>query len=308
MQSTNQFSLTAIGAIFLSTSMTPAMATDANPVKPKDGGEQVKSTSHYWYSKGLAMGFIAPNPSSSIAEKVSLLDLSAIVNANFTGEKNIEVATWTVAQAEPATANSGSWYGGLGLGFNSPNLSNSTTVNIPFINLSATVNTNFTGDSSLGYNGFVGYKMPNGYRAEGEIFYTNSQISGVSTSVNGTGASAPTVVLGSNSTMSHLAVMLNGYYDFNTNSKITPFVGAGVGYGSTNISSNATATISGATVPLVSNTSTASTSGFAYQFKAGVGYALTDRNDIYLQYRYLSTVSTPSYNTNSLEVGTKLSF
>jgi opacity protein-like surface antigen len=307
MQSTYQFSLTAIGAIVLSTSISPVIAREVNPLKPASG-EKAKATSRSWYSKGLAMGFNAPNPSPSTTGKISLLNLATIVNTNFTGEHSLGVKPLTLAQAEPVNNNSGSWYGGLGLGFNSPNLSNSTTLNIPFINLSATVNTNFTGDSSLGYNGFVGYKLPNGWRTEGEIFYTNSQINGVSTSVNGTGVSAPTVVLGSNSRMSQLAVMLNGYYDFNTSSKITPFLGAGIGYGATSITSNATATISGTTIPLVSNSGTSTASGLAYQFKAGVGYALTDRNDIYLQYRYLNTVSTPSYNTNSLEVGTKLSF
>jgi opacity protein-like surface antigen len=209
-----------------------------------------------------------------------------------------------LAQANPVDSPEGGWYGGLGIGYSSPSLSSSTQINI--LGIPATVNTNLTGDSSLGYNGFVGYKMKGGFRGEGELFYTNSRITGASASGTGFGLNTPSVSVGANGSVSNLAVMLNGYYDFGTGSKFTPYVGAGIGYGSTNVTSNATVTIAGNTIPVLPNNP--SSSGFAYQVKAGVGYALTERNDLYLQYRYLNTGGGVNASLNSFELGTKLNF
>lgn len=72
------------------------------------------------------------------------------------------------------------------------------------------------------------------------------------------------------------ALYFNGYYDFDTGTSWTPFIGAGIGYGDTEVSYKP----SGVTIidDKVSST--------MYQLMAGIGYDLTESANIYAQVRY----------------------
>ncbi len=198
------------------------------------------------------------------------------------------------------------WYGGFALGVSSPNLSANGQIrgiNVPF---QLDIDTN----KQTSLNAFIGRRFSN-FRLEGEILSTNNSLK------NGmmTFPSAPSLTNKiSVGNVANFAVMFNGYYDFETGSAFKPFVGAGIGYSTTNLS------IGSNPFPLNS-----STSGFAYQVKVGAAYSVSDRTDLYLQYRYLNAPTagqasgnfagnnvTADLNTNLnssiIEFGTRLNF
>lgn len=70
------------------------------------------------------------------------------------------------------------------------------------------------------------------------------------------------------------AYMLNFYYDFDTDSKFTPYVGAGVGYAK--VKAN-----------LINNNINTSDNNLAWQLGAGISYAMNDNLSIDAGYRYM---------------------
>jgi opacity protein-like surface antigen len=66
--------------------------------------------------------------------------------------------------------------------------------------------------------------------------------------------------------------LVNGYYDIDTGTKVRPYVGAGIGV---------------AQVKLDSGAANGDDTGFAYQLKTGVSYAINDRLSAQVGYRYL---------------------
>ena len=76
-------------------------------------------------------------------------------------------------------------------------------------------------------------------------------------------------------TVENQSVMLNAYYDINTGSKLTPYVGGGIGI----------AHLKGS-IKEDGLTESKSKTNFAWQIGAGVSYALTDNVAIDAGYRY----------------------
>lgn len=70
--------------------------------------------------------------------------------------------------------------------------------------------------------------------------------------------------------------MINGYYDIDTGSKLTPYVGAGIGY----------AKIKGK-LSVLGESYSEDDNNFAWQVGAGVGYALNDKVSLDAGYRYV---------------------
>lgn len=105
-------------------------------------------------------------------------------------------------------------------------------------------------------SGGGGYAFGNGFRTDGEITYLDSDLKGSS----------------GGGDLKTLGAFANGYYDFSTGSKFTPFVGAGIGFAKVKVDNN-----------LVDDDDT----GFAYQVKAGVGYQFNDRLTGEAAYRYM---------------------
>ncbi|NOQ45597.1 MAG: outer membrane beta-barrel protein, partial [Desulfobulbaceae bacterium] len=72
------------------------------------------------------------------------------------------------------------------------------------------------------------------------------------------------------------AFMFNGYYDVDTGSPWTPFIGAGLGWAKVDLDTPA--------LPLGDNDDV-----FAYQFMAGVAYIIDDQWSVDAQYRFFGT-------------------
>ncbi len=135
-------------------------------------------------------------------------------------------------------------------------------------------------DTGWGLGGSAGYGFDNGFRLEGEVTYRDNSISGLS------GNPSSPNVSGNASTW---AFMANGYYDIPTGGRWTPYIGGGIGFALDHLTVDA----SPSPGTVVDSTSTQ----FAYQGIAGIGYQITDSLNLALEYRYFGTMD-PSYALN----------
>ncbi len=119
-----------------------------------------------------------------------------------------------------------------------------------------------------------------GLRAEGELAYIKNDVS--SLKVAGLGS------VSANGDVSATSLMANVYYDFNTDSKWKPFIGGGAGYSNLSVNS-----LSSMGVALADD----SAGVFAYQIKAGIGYAFTESLDGTLGYRFFGTADADLVDT-----------
>ena len=77
-------------------------------------------------------------------------------------------------------------------------------------------------------------------------------------------------------------LMVNGYMDFNTDSFVQPYVGAGIGYGMFDIKA--------ATSPAPSNqVANGDANNLAYQVQAGLGLRMSETMSLDLGWRYIGT-------------------
>lgn len=139
-------------------------------------------------------------------------------------------------------------------------------------------------DTGIGFSGALGYQFSN-FRAEMELAYRDNDVTITSSPVNNIGGN-----------LDSLALMLNGYYDVKTHSRITPYIGAGVGM----VDVDGIDTV------------------FAYQGMVGASYSLNPTNDVFLGYRYFGAdtvednVSTGKvgfdYDSHNIELGYRLHF
>jgi opacity protein-like surface antigen len=135
-------------------------------------------------------------------------------------------------------------------------------------------------------------------RLEGEVLYFQGNVSNIS----GTGAGGD---------LSSASLMFNAFYDFNTDSNWTPFIGGGIGY--SHVSFN---DLSVGGVTLIDDSSDA----FSWQFKAGVSYQFTPSVSINGSYRLYATdnlsfkdsagasVNSEGMLTQSAEIGVRFHF
>lgn len=143
----------------------------------------------------------------------------------------------------------------------------------------------------------------------GELEYTARMNDVDSHSLNG-GATLP----GSKGEATSNAFMVNGYYDFNTDTAFTPYVGAGIGMAKVKFEDFGVAPI-----PDVLDDSGTQ---FAYQFMLGGDVAVSDTWKIFAEYRYFrsddvdATTSNVtgavdnsiSYKTNNVLLGARVYF
>lgn len=111
-------------------------------------------------------------------------------------------------------------------------------------------------DSGWVVGGAGGYAFSNGVRAEGELLYMSNDLDTVS-----------------EGDITTLGAFANIAYEFNSQSRIRPFVGAGVGF---------------AQVSYDDGVVDDDDIGFAYQARAGVAYDINERLTGELAYRYLN--------------------
>ena len=133
-------------------------------------------------------------------------------------------------------------------------------------------------DPGLLLDGSVGFGFENQFRPEFEIAYRRNTVDKVS----GAGAGTPT------GNFDSVAFMGNLFYDFQTQSGVTPYLGAGIG--GVFIGANNAGRVFGGN--LFNN----QPFEFAYQGIAGLSYELSERWDLTADYRYFATVD-PEYKT-----------
>jgi len=156
----------------------------------------------------------------------------------------------------------------------------------------------FESDTGVALGVALGYDFGNNFRTEIEYAYQQNDLNSVTLSGVGT------VPITSGNSSSHSG-LLNAYYDFNNDSAFTPFITAGAGFSTIDISD---IVIGGVTTAAVSDTV------FAYQVGAGVSLSASDTVSIDLTYRYFATANpeftttTMEYSSHNLYVGARVGF
>lgn len=138
---------------------------------------------------------------------------------------------------------------------------------------------------SPGFNvgGALGYDMGQ-FRVEGEIRYSSVDID----EVNG----APSPI---SADLSALTFMANGYYDHEMgNSPLTPYIGAGLGLVSSEISAG--------------GAGSSDEEDFGYQFMVGLGFDITQTVILTAEYRFLGIADSDAPNTHAFIFGGRFMF
>lgn len=117
-------------------------------------------------------------------------------------------------------------------------------------------------------------------RLEGELSYRNSEIDTVTNQSNGEH------FRNVNGDLGVFAVMFNAYFDLHNPSRVTPYLGGGIGFATLHLSdTNGYGNIQGFTHLYDDSSDTV----FASQIGAGVDVALTNRYSLDIGYRYFIT-------------------
>lgn len=145
---------------------------------------------------------------------------------------------------------------------------------------------------------------------------------------NGSSSSSNNIVCGNNSSNSKgeaktWSVLVNFLYDFETCWCVKPFLGAGIGWASTerkhhrcHLSSSSTGCEGGCDNGNCGSSSSSSSrhhhkkdkDGFAWQIIAGVAYPLCDGWDLSLQYRYFNPAEKTKIHNHDVGVGLAYTF
>ena len=185
------------------------------------------------------------------------------------------------------------WYVAAGLGASFVNDVDST--DSTGVTITADLDTGIFGTGAFG-------RSFGNFRAEGELTYNANDV---------TTLSALGVSLDASGDVSTLGFMVNGYYDFDTNSKWTPYIGGGIG--GANVSLN-NLSVFGTTI------ADDDTTVLAYQAKVGVAYEFSPAWEGTLGYRFFGTedadfvapdsspFSTDGIQAHIVEVGFRFRF
>jgi opacity protein-like surface antigen len=161
-----------------------------------------------------------------------------------------------------SVAQGDAWYIAGGLGASFANDSDNTQAGLT---VTSELDTGAIGSVAFG-------RTFGGILAEGELAYIVNDVSALT--MAGVG-SVP-----ASGDVSATALMGNVYYDFDVDSKWKPYIGGGAGYANFSINNLTSMGIAVADD---------SAGVFAYQIKAGIGYAFTDSLDGTLGYRFFGT-------------------
>ncbi len=135
-------------------------------------------------------------------------------------------------------------------------------------------------------------------RMEGELSYKNGEMSNITEQISGTRFANVDGRLGA------LAMMFNAFVDLHNNTRVTPYLGGGVGFASLHLSDTlGTDTTTGNRPRLYrSDDDTV----FAYQAGAGLEIALTQMFSLDLGYRYFGTAKAKFNSHSSMTTELKL--
>lgn len=240
------------------------------------------ATGLYQFLKFLFKGLVMNNQTKN-AYKLALAGMVALA---FAGNANAD-------ERFPR------WYIGLGLGLTG---TQDSSISATGTNGDLSLDNGYTANASIGYMPPV-QGTPGGPRVEAEVLFSEgdvgtSTVNGVSTSVNGR--------------LRQTSYMVNALYDFNMNSSVMPYLGAGLGWGQVRLPKNST----------LGNV-TDQDNVFVWQLLTGIGYQpISLPYTVFnLGYRFHATgdsnfgTSTAGVNlsldpiyTHSIEAGMKFRF
>lgn len=134
-------------------------------------------------------------------------------------------------------------------------------------------------DPGINAGGTFGYDFGMG-RLEGELSYKHSEIKTVTDRQTGYRYRSVDGSLGA------FAVMFNGFVDLRNDSRVTPYLGGGIGFASLHLSDTSGIASNGVRTILYDK---ADATVFAYQLGAGMEIALNRRLSLDVGYRYFAT-------------------
>ena len=151
--------------------------------------------------------------------------------------------------------------------------------------------TGFSGAAQAGY-------QFDSARVEGEYLYQSLGRSNTTFTVTPTTAAAvSTTYPASGTSVSTNSLFVNGYYDFSSKSRWSPYVGGGLGITWLSASSYTTGNT-------ILRTPGLNQSAFAYQAKVGLSYQVSDWTSMFFQYRYGGTAGF-KYGGATVTAGTQ---
>ena len=187
-------------------------------------------------------------------------------------------------------------------------------------NVNSTLNlgSGFAGEAGIGYDfGDIRAEVTYVYKAAsmGNISASGSEAG----TLFGVAYSLPySLSFDGSGTLSTNSVLVSGYYDIPTKSKWTPYVGGGIGY--TNVSypkttGFSTLTIGGAQSTVAVTVPSSSGGSFGYQAKVGLGYAVSNTADLFVEGVYqgsstvtINTVDFDGLNSFGARAGVRIRF
>lgn len=152
-------------------------------------------------------------------------------------------------------------------------------------------------DTGFVVAGEVGYRLPAGFRAGVEISFTSADVNthtnvtlaggdigaldaaALAGSPDPLGVSVADLVADGQGEIDGIYYLANAYYDFNTDGRIQPYLGVGIGVADIDVD------YSPSGVGIIDDGETL----FAYQFKAGTTFKATEQIDIFVEYAYRAT-------------------
>ena len=152
-------------------------------------------------------------------------------------------------------------------------------------------------DSGTSFSGEFGARFGNGWRGGVELAYSGADVDTHTSVTLGGGsidaldaasiAGSPTplgvtvaaVVADGQGEITNTAVFLNGYYDFNTDGTLQPYLGAGIGFSSVDVTYQPSA------ITEIDDSETK----LAYQIKAGATWQLEGQWELFGEYAYRAT-------------------
>jgi len=152
---------------------------------------------------------------------------------------------------------------------------------------------NIKSNSGFSVAGAVGYEFDN-MRIEAEVNYQQNTLKSISNGSNSAN------LKGSDTNLYSVGLLTNIYYDFKNNTDFTPYISSGIGFADV----------------WLGGPSGASKSNFVFAYQAGVGldYAINDKIDIGVKYRYFGTTgiedrgSNLGYSSNNIYAGMRFNF
>lgn len=153
------------------------------------------------------------------------------------------------------------------------NFTNDLDVSGTGVGLNRTTDT----DTGWGVIPSIGYRYGNGVRTEFELGYRTNDVDSVSGVTTGAGE------------INAKSAMLNLLYDVDTGSRISPYIGGGLGYARVKYDN---------VRPIGAGRIDDSDNVFAYQGIAGLSYSVSDAVELAAEYRYFAT-QDPDYKTST---------